>query len=110
MSITVNLRYKGENGSAKKFAREMMESGTVEKIRNEEGNLRYEYYVSLEDPEMVLLIDAWKDQEAIDKHHASEMMKTIADLRNKYDLHMEVNRYVEDEQGVSAKDQSFIRK
>jgi len=110
MSITVNLRYKGENGSAKKFAREMMESGTVEKIRNEEGNLRYEYYVSLEDPETVLLIDAWKDQEAIDKHHASPMMKTIADLRNKYDLHMEVNRYVEDEQGVSAKDQSFIRK
>lgn len=110
MSITVNLRYKGENGSAKKFAREMMESGTVEKIRNEEGNLRYEYYVSLEDPETVLLIDAWKDQEAIDKHHASEMMKTIADLRNKYDLHMEVNRYVEDEQGVSTKDQSFIRK
>ena len=110
MSITVNLRYKGENGSAKKFAREMMESRTVEKIRNEEGNLRYEYYVSLEDPETVLLIDAWKDQEAIDKHHASEMMKTIADLRNKYDLHMEVNRYVEDEQGVSAKDQSFIRK
>ena len=67
-------------------------------------------YVSLEDPETVLLIDAWKDQETIDKHHASEMMKTIADLRNKYDLHMEVNRYVEDEQGVSAKDQSFIRK
>ena len=110
MSITVNLRYKGENGSAKKFAWEMMESGTVEKIRNEEGNLRYEYYVALEDPETVLLIDAWKDQEAIDKHHASEMMKTIADLRNKYDLHMEVNRYVEDEQGVSAKDQPFIRK
>lgn len=110
MSITVNLRYKGENGSAKKFAREMMESGTVEKIRNEEGNLRYEYYVSLEDPETVLLIDAWEDQEAIDKHHASPMMKTIAELRNKYDLHMEVNRYTEDEEGLPEKDQSFIRK
>ncbi len=110
MSITVNLRYKGENGSARRFAQEMMESGTVEKIRNEEGNLRYEYYVSLEDPETVLLIDAWKDQEAIDKHHASPMMRTIAELRNKYDLHMEVNRYTEDEEGLPEKDRSFIRK
>ncbi len=110
MSITVNLRYKGVDGNAVKFAREMMESGTVAKIRKEEGNLRYEYFVSLEDPETVLLIDAWKDQEAIDKHHASEMMKTIAELRNKYDLHMEVARYTEDSDGLSEKDRSFIRK
>lgn len=110
MSITVNLRYRGENGNAVRFAREMMESGTVEKIRAEEGNLRYEYFFSLEDPEMVLLIDSWKDQESIDHHHESEMMKTIADLRNKYDLHMEAERYIEDEGGFSKKDSSFIRK
>ena len=33
MSIVVNLRYKGENGAAKKFAEEMINSGTVKKIR-----------------------------------------------------------------------------
>ena len=55
MSITVNLRYKGKNGSAKKFANEMMKSGTVEVIRSETGNLRYEYYQSLDDPETILL-------------------------------------------------------
>jgi quinol monooxygenase YgiN len=31
----------------------------------------------------VLLIDSWVDQKAIDVHHASEMMKTIAELREK---------------------------
>ena len=108
MSITVNLRYKGKDGSARKFAEEMAESGTVEKIRNEEGNLRYEYYQSLEDPETILLIDSWKDQEAIDRHHASEMMQTISELRNKYDLHMSAERYVSDE--MSENDEKFIRK
>ncbi len=49
--ITVNLRYMGTNGNARKFAEEMMASGTVGKIRAEEGNLRYEYYYSLEEPE-----------------------------------------------------------
>lgn len=58
MSITVNLRYTGKNGAAKKFAEEMTKSGTVQAIRDEPGNLRYEYYVSFDDPETVLLIDS----------------------------------------------------
>ena len=39
MSVTVNLRYTGKNGNARKFAQEMISSGTVEKIRAEQGNL-----------------------------------------------------------------------
>ena len=93
MSITVNLRYIGTDGNARKFAEEMLSSGTVDAIRAEEGNLRYEYYQSLDDPETILLIDSWANQEAIDKHHATPMMDTIAKLREKYDLHMTVERY-----------------
>ena len=57
MAITVNLRYTGTDGNARKFAEEMVSSGTVAKIRAENGNLRYEYYQSLDDPETILLID-----------------------------------------------------
>ena len=109
MSITVNLRYTGKNGNARKFAEEMISSGTVEKIRSEKGNLRYEYYLPLEgDDETVLLIDSWENQEAIDVHHASPMMKTIAELRDKYDLHMTVERFVSDDT-MPDSDKSFIR-
>ena len=87
MAITVNLRYKGKDDSAMKFVQEMISSGTVDKIRAEEGNLRYEYFQSLDDPETILLIDSWTEQSAIDKHHATPMMGTIAELREKYDLH-----------------------
>lgn len=75
MSITVNIYYKGKNGSAKEFVKEMTESGVVDKIRKEEGNEKYEYYFSQKDPETVLLIDRWKDQESLDIHHASPMME-----------------------------------
>ncbi len=110
MALTVNLRYKGTDGNAVKFAKEMTESGTVAKIRAEAGNLRYEYWQSLEDPETVLLIDSWENQEAIDVHHASPMMKTIAELRDKYDLHMTVERFVSDEAGMPEGDEKFLRK
>ena len=106
--VTVNLYYTGKNGAARKFAEEMESSGTTDLIRAEEGNVRYEYFSPLSDPETILLIDAWEDQEAIDKHHASPMMQTIAGLRDKYDLHMRVERYVSGDMPDS--EEKFIRK
>ena len=106
--ITVNLRYIGANGAARRFAEEMTASGTVDLIRAEVGNLRYEYYQALDDPETVLLIDSWTDQAAIDAHHASPMMATIAALREKYDLHMTAERFVSAE--VPETEDRFIRK
>ena len=106
--ITVNLRYTGSGGAARAFADAMTASGTVEAIRNEPGNLRYEYFVSLNDPETVLLIDSWTDQAAIDAHHASPMMAMIAALREKYDLHMSVERFVGADE--NPEDERFIRK
>ena len=73
--ITINLYYKGTNGSARRFADEMDQSGTAD---------------------------------AINRHHASPMMKTISDLREKYDLHMTVERYVTAQE--NAGDERFIKK
>ena len=105
--ITVNLYYKGTNGNARAFVDEMESSGIADAIRAEEGNLRYEYFQPLKDPETVLLIDSWSDQEAIDAHHASPMMKQLTELHNKYDLHMNVERFVSDEY---ESDEKYLRK
>ena len=105
--ITVNLYYKGVNGSARAFAEEMESSGIAADIRKEPGNLRYQYFQPLDDPETVLLIDSWTDQAAIDAHHASPMMTRLAALRKKYDLHMTVERFVSEDLGA---DEKYIRK
>lgn len=110
MAITVHIYYSGSNGSARKFAEEMVSTGVVEAIRAEEGNLGYEYFFPMEQKETVLLIDSWKDQASIDLHHQSPMMSEIIRLREKYDLHMRVERYRSDEEGVPKTDQEFIRK
>ena len=75
----------------------MTTRGIVDAVRAEEGNERYEYFFSMEDAETVLLIDRWKNQEALDLHHKSEMMKQIAELRDKYKLRLRVERYVEEQ-------------
>lgn len=110
MSIVVNLYYTGTNGSASQFVEEMESKGIADAIRNEEGNIRYEYFISVKDKETVLLIDEWENQEAIDKHHQTKMMAQITELREKYDLHMKAERYIQDERGLPETDEAFIKK
>ena len=108
--ITLHLYYTGEHGTARAFAEEMTRRGVVEAIRAEDGNLRYAYYFPMEDPETVLLIDQWRDQAAIDAHHASPMMDEIAALREQFDLHMTVERFVTDDDDLPEQDLKFIKR
>ena len=108
MSITINIYYKGKDGSARRFAQEMIAQGIVDEIRAEAGNLRYEYFFPMEEPQTLLLIDSWENQQALDIHHHSPMMADIIALREKHDLHMTVERYISDD-GANP-DEKFIRK
>ena len=105
--ITVNLYYTGSGGSARAFAEEMESSGIAAEKKKKKGNLRYQYFQPLDDPETILLIDSWTDQAAIDAHHATPMMARLAALREKYDLHMKAERFVSEGLGD---DEQYIRK
>ncbi|MFD0704897.1 putative quinol monooxygenase [Alloscardovia venturai] len=94
MTLTINIRYTGKDGAAQDFAREMTECGIVQTIRKRQGNLRYEYYQPLDDPDTILLIDQWTSQAELDAHHKSPEMPKIAELRDKYHLHMKVERFI----------------
>lgn len=108
MSLTMILSYTGKNGAAQKYAEEMKSSGIVDRIRQQPGNLRYEYLQPLDNPETIVLIDTWKDQAALDADHDSPMMKELAQLRDKYDLHMTAERYISEE--LPDQDKGFLRK
>lgn len=109
MSIMINIYYTGTDENARKFAEEMINSGTVDAIRAESGNLRYEYFQPISDTETVLLTDSWTSQEALDSHHESPMMKTIIQLREKYGLTMKVERYTSDNNGITDNDKKYIK-
>lgn len=107
MSITINIYYTGKGDNAKKFVEEMEQSGIAQNIRAEAGNLKYDYFYSVAEPETVLLVDQWESQEALDIHHATPMMGQIIALREKYDLKMKVERFASLEENEA--DRQFIR-
>ena len=91
------IKFHSYSVDSKKFAKEMIDTGIVNEIKSKKGNLRYEYFIPLDDEETILLIDSWENQEALDEHHKSDTMNKIMELRNKYDLHMKVERYTLEE-------------
>ena len=93
MSITRIVYYTGDNGSARRFVRDMEESGAASLIRREDGNERYEYFYSASDRETVMLVDQWRDQDAINVHENSLMKKDVLALRKEYGLSMRIERY-----------------
>lgn len=93
MSLTLNVYYAGVNGSAKAFVEEVISSGTLEKVRNEDGCEKYDYFFAENDPETVLLVEHWTSSAALDRHHQSPMMAEITRLREKYNVVMSVERY-----------------
>lgn len=107
MTITMQLYYTGKNSAAALFVKEMEDLGIAKKIRQETGNLAYDYYQSLTDPETILLVDAWQDQKALDIHHASPMMQKILDLREKYGLTVRSERYLSDQESIPERDRKF---
>lgn len=84
--LTINIRYTSQDGGARKYVEEMESSGIAARIRAIEGCIRYDYFFPADDPEGLLLIDEWADQEALDRYHSSPVMKEAAALREKYGL------------------------
>ena len=84
--ITINIRYTAENGNVRKYVEEMESSGIAARIRAVEGRLGYEYFFPADDPNGLLLIDSWENQEALNRYHSSPAMTEAAALREKYGL------------------------
>ena len=105
--LTVLIRYKGEKDNVRGFVNEMVSNGVLKRIREEKGNLRYEYFFPLEEDGSVLLVDSWVNQEALDRHHKLPLMEEIKSLREKYDLHMEVEKY---QLFTEQADEKYIRR
>lgn len=88
--INISIRYSAPDGGAVKYMNEMVSSGLADEIRAIPGCLRYDYFIPQDAPAEVLLLDSWEDRAALDRYHASAVMKKAEALRAKYHLQRKV--------------------
>ena len=71
------VTYTAKPGQREAFLRSVAESGAVAKIRAEDGCLGYAYYRAVDDPDVVLLVEAWASAEQQTRHLAQPHMADI---------------------------------
>ena len=87
--VLITLHVKA--GTREDFIREMLELGTADACRAEEGNLEYSFFLSVENPDEVLLKEAWESRDAQQAHMKTPHMAAYKLLKDKYILGAKMN-------------------
>lgn len=92
-NIILHVYYKGADDNAAKFAEEMMNGGLQKEVKAEQGCIQYDYFKPADGSSGVLLLECWKDAEALAAHSVSPAMEKIRALKTKYALETKIERY-----------------
>ena len=72
--------------------------GEVTKIgaacRDEEGCLRYDYFLPADHDDEILLIEKWETEKALDGHGSGEASQAISELKKEYQIKTDVEKIV----------------
>ena len=90
--FVVLVRYKCKPGARESYYNAIKENRIDEMSKSEEGCIRYEYSFGVEDDELIL-IEIWRDAEAIDFHKNSEHFAKLGELKAKYVDSTEFEKY-----------------
>ncbi len=92
-NIILHVYYRGEAGAAAAFVQEMKMQGLQNSVQHEDGNLQYDYFLSSEEADTVLLLEKWRDEVAFSEHRTHPNMGKIQSLKAKYGLTTTLERY-----------------
>lgn len=95
MAVVLNVYYRGIDGSALHFVDDIVSEGILADVRAEDGCLGYSYYQSKEDGDVVLLVEHWRDQAALDAHGSTLNMARIGALKERHGLKTEIERFTD---------------
>ena len=79
--IVLNVTYKCKPDLRDEFLEMIMTEGIDTESRNEPGNIKYDYYRSVDDCDELLLIEKWRDAEALAVHSRQPHFARLGELK-----------------------------
>ena len=83
-NIIFHVTYTCKPGMAEAFINAVRERGLQEKTRQEDGCMQYDYHLSLEEDDTVVLLEKWRDGDALAAHMQQPHMNTLKDLKSRF--------------------------
>lgn len=81
MLFGLNVTYEMNPGMRSDFLAAVQEGGLLDAIRSEDGCLKYDYYLSVDHPDRLLLVEYWRDRAAQQAHTTHPNMTRLAAIK-----------------------------
>lgn len=83
-SFIIYVKYTCKPGCREAFLNELTAQGIVDAIRREDGCIRYDYYLSVQDDNTLLLIEQWASEAHQQTHMGQPHMAALRAAKEKY--------------------------
>ncbi|MBR6044355.1 MAG: antibiotic biosynthesis monooxygenase [Ruminococcus sp.] len=84
MKQYLEVHYITKAGMREQFYERICSDGIADASRAEAGNEKYDYYFSAGDPNELLLLEVWKDEEAVRLHGQTPHFARLGELKKEY--------------------------
>jgi len=82
--IVLNVTYKCKPELRDEFLEMIMTEGIDAACRDEPGNIKYDYYRSVDDCDKLLLVEKWRDAEALAAHGKQPHIARLGELKPEF--------------------------
>ena len=83
-TLTLYVRYLAKPGCRETFLRPLTPHGVIAAIRREDGCLRYDYFLSVQNADEILLVEQWQTDEKQQAHLRAPHMDRLRRLKSEY--------------------------
>lgn len=83
-TLTLYVRYLAKPGCRETFLRQLTTRGIIDAIRQEDGCLRYDYFLSVQNADEILLVEQWQTEEQQQIHLRTPHMDQLRRLKSEY--------------------------
>lgn len=91
--IVLHVYYTGTPESVRAFLEDIRREGLQETVRAEDGCMQYDYFLSCQEADTLLLVERWRDALALENHSVRPHMDRIKHLKASRGLATRVERY-----------------
>ena len=91
--LVFNVTFKCAPGMRERFLKAITEEGIIDACRAEDGNFKYDYYIPVESDDELLLIEKWKDADAVKAHAVQPHMQRMIELKSELVTDLILEKY-----------------
>lgn len=91
--VVLLVEYLVKEGKREAFTKAILENSVAQSSREDSGNVSYQYLLSLEDSDKVLLFEEWENEESFQNHLKEQHTKDFQSIKNEYVVETKVKKF-----------------